>query len=208
MTNKKRNLSAVDEPTLDINSSYTESSLKCITFNDNNNDTNNDNTSVVVEVQSNSKKVKSLPVGYVCRACGEIDKHAIYDCPSKIKKPKQTTDNISKNEIKITIGDVAESDTDSKHHKNDLGSKHNNTTTTTTTNDSSVNKAIKDNKYTVFISGLPFKIKKTEILHFFKDENIGNDILPGRDIRLVCFEDKPDKCKGIISYVIFKTFIL
>lgn len=35
------------------------------------------------------KKSKPLPDGYVCRACGVIDSHAIYDCPLKISKKKE-----------------------------------------------------------------------------------------------------------------------
>lgn len=53
------------------------------------------NESVADQVtEIKTKKSKLLPDGYVCRACGESNSHAIYDCPLKISKKEE------KNEIK------------------------------------------------------------------------------------------------------------
>ena len=50
------------------------------------------------ETEVKTKKSKLLPDGYVCRACGESNSHAIYDCPLKISKKEEkskTKDSVS-----------------------------------------------------------------------------------------------------------------
>jgi hypothetical protein len=34
-----------------------------------------------VSSSAGKKEAKPLPAGYVCKACGAVDAHAIYDCP-------------------------------------------------------------------------------------------------------------------------------
>jgi hypothetical protein len=55
------------------------------------------------------KKAKPLPDGYVCRACGESNGHAIYDCPlkkSKIKEKKPKKDIVPAKNETVTDGSL------------------------------------------------------------------------------------------------------
>lgn len=144
-----------------------------------------------VKVQSSSGKAKKpLPPGYVCKACGMVDDHAIYNCSKAIKKEKKDVKEaapvetpeqkeeakvIAKQEFKAKVVAAA---VDAENTK-------------------------PSQPLTVFISGLPFKIKRTTLIDIFQKKGFA-DGLQGKDVKLVMFEDKPEKCRGL-AYVTFKT---
>ena len=133
------------------------------------------------------KKKKALPSGYVCKACGMVDDHAIYNCTLAIKKTKEEK---KKNSEKQVEAQLAEPETAVTESKAELETA--NSTVTTTSNPN-----------TVFITGLPFKITRNKVIDIFQKEGFASDI-GGKDVKLVMFEDKPDKCRGL-AYVTFRT---
>jgi len=150
--------------------------------------------------QQVSKKRKPLPIGYICRACGEVGMHAIYECPLKVPLKKLKTvasDHISPSPASICV----ELDEEKLEQKSSLAQSRiltssaidNKNHITATTHTSHIN------KHVVFISGLPFNCKRNEVIAFFQSEGIGSD-LTGKDVRLVMFDDSPQRCKGL-AYV-------
>ena len=153
------------------------------TFDDEGNDVD---TAVAVSNKTNPTdsqkgKKKALPPGYVCKACGMKDDHAIYNCPLAVKKAK-----LAKEESLATEKDSTAIET-----------KKEEVPATAVTDEPSTN------PLTAFITGLPFKINRNALINIFQNEGIGSE-LTGKDVRLVMFDDKPDKCRGL-AYVTFKT---
>jgi len=133
-------------------------------------------TSVTTMTSSKSKRAqKPPPAGYVCAACnGELgdSPHWIYDCPTKQKKKPATT---------VTPPPTPPSSKNNKKHKKTGG---------TGVHDPSENK--------VFISGLPFDCKESEVREFFSNKTQKNDRIV--DVQLMRFKDteknKRGRCNG------------
>jgi hypothetical protein len=142
---------------------------------------------------------KPLPPGYVCKACGMKDDHAIYNCTLAIKKPKAekvADKTVDEPEAKVEKA-VEKAVEKPKFTASSAASKTDGATATETaaTNE--------DMPLTVFISGLPFKINRTKVIDIFQKEGFASDIT-GKEVKLVMFEDKPEKCRGL-AYVTFKS---
>lgn len=133
---------------------------------------NEENPEDVIATPSTKKrKIKDLPSGYVCHACGAVEDHAIYNCPIKISNK---LDNKKKRRgEKDTVVDAP---------------------ATSFPGQTGVIKA-------VYISGLPFSYDKEQLMALIQGQNDTTPIgITSRDITLLTFEDNPDKCKGM-AYV-------
>lgn len=137
---------------------------------------------------TSSGKKKALPPGYVCKACGMVDDHAIYNCTKAIKKVKEP-----KVVAKPAVAEPAA--TAVKGESTETEAK-------TETKKAAAEPTVTTSPLTVFMSGLPFKIKRTTIIDLFQKKGFAEG-LQGKDVKLVMFEDKPDKCRGL-AYVTFK----
>jgi hypothetical protein len=146
---------------------------------------------------------KPLPPGYVCKACGMKDDHAIYNCTLAIKKPKaeKVVEKVAEEKEVATenVEKVAEKAAEKPKFNASSGATKaaaaDATETTATTNEAM--------PLTVFISGLPFKINRTKVIDIFQKEGFASDIT-GKEVKLIMFEDKPEKCRGL-AYVTFKS---
>eukprot|EP01038_Epipyxis_sp_PR26KG_P011339 gene11339-15204_t len=133
-----------------------------------------------------------LPVGYVCKACGIANDHAIYNCSRKLKKKKL---------------DVNSNGNDNSNDVSPLSIKPKSTANTIPFNDQE-NKPVKvrsDSTTTLFVSGLPFTFTKEQLQDLLQQKlndytNEDNDLIPIQDINLIMFADNPKKCKGV-AYV-------
>lgn len=144
---------------------------------------------VAVKQSEAPKVVKSLPPGYTCNACGAVDDHAIYNCPKKIKK-----------KMRLENGDaaiVAKSSTS----KNCGGDSTNSKGSVESSSSSGQTEEQAANRLTAFLSGLPFDVKKTDVIKLINDADISS-VPQAKDIRLVMFEDNTKKCKGL-AYIKF-----
>lgn len=148
--------------------------------------------------QNNSNKAKKpLPPGYVCKACGMVDDHAIYNCTKAIKKEK-TKDSAKEAKVEAPVEtpeQIAEAKAVAK-----VEFKAKVTAAAASTDPESTKSSI---PLTVFITGLPFKIKRTTVIDIFQKKDFGAD-LQGKDVKLVMFDDAPEKCRGL-AYVTFKS---
>lgn len=164
--------------------------------------------------KTESKKRKPLPAGYICRACGEVGMHAIYECPLKVPLKKMKTavtaaDTISPTPAVEVVDEVEEvtgsRDDDSAHLVQESNRRNKDTKqqvkATDGTDPSQPRTSILSTKHVVFITGLPFSCKHAEVISVFQSEGIGND-LSRKDVRLVMFDDSPQRCKGL-AYVTF-----
>jgi len=128
---------------------------------------------------SKEKVKKPLPPGYVCGACGLKDDHAIYNCPNKIsKKKKESADG------KDTTAKAANATT--------VKASASATATAIAT-------APEIPTTSVYVSGLPFKMTKDEVLEFLESKGCLEGLL---DVHLVPFADNEKKHKGVafLSY--------
>jgi hypothetical protein len=137
------------------------------------------------EDETVEKIKKPLPPGYVCKACGAVDAHAIYDCTLKLSKKKKAA--AAKKEIKSENDNTQEDGQQQQDEENVTAS------------------------YSLFVSGLPFDANKHEFLKFLqsslsqskqeRDEEENNEVttvkLTPRDIILLNFTDNPSKCNGL-----------
>jgi hypothetical protein len=139
------------------------------------------------EAQSVEKIKKPLPPGYVCKACGKVDDHAIYDCTLKVSKTKKG------NASKQTVNSKDNNDQGDGQQQDD---------------DENVSAS-----YSLFVSGLPFETNKHEFLKFLqssvsqskqqdevddeKNTEVTTVTLSTRDIILLNFTDNPSKCNGL-----------
>jgi hypothetical protein len=132
-----------------------------------------EDTPVVQPVVKRVKVVKPLPPGYVCKACGAVDDHAIYNCTRKVAK-KDT-----EKEVAAAAAVPA--------------------TETTTTPAAAANDTPAEFKKYVFVSGLPFDTNKAKLLDLVKDkmEDPESCTLEMRDFFIVTFKDNPQKCRGL-----------
>ena len=166
--------------------------------------------------KTESKKRKPLPAGYICRACGEVGMHAIYECPlkvplKKIKTAATAADATSSTPAVVVVDEVEEAtgsrDDDSAHlvQKSNRSNKdtqqHQVKEATDGTDLSQPRTSSLSTKHVVFITGLPFSCKHAEVIAVFQSEGIGSD-LSRKDVRLVMFDDSPQRCKGL-AYVTF-----
>ena len=123
---------------------------------------------------SSSKKSKPLPPNYVCKICGAKDEHAVYECPNKIKnfgKSKASSEN-------STFEIVKSSEPVEKHASDDTAEHSSN--------------------MSVYVSGLPYDIKRESLVAFFVEHGCSATGLDAkRDVKLVMFDDNANKCKGI-----------
>jgi RNA recognition motif-containing protein len=136
--------------------------------------------STVTEKKTKSKK--PLPPGYVCKACGKVDDHAIYDCTLAIKKPKKQQEDVkaSPDEVK------QETETSVKKEASVDRPKV-------------VSAAATVLPLTVFVTGLPFSINRKKVIDIFQSKGFASDIT-GKNVKLLMFEDSPEKCRGL-AYV-------
>lgn len=163
-----------------------------------------------------SKKRKPLPAGYICRACGEVGIHAIYECPLKVPLKKLKTADTSAADTSIpspAVVVVLEEEQEEATGTRDDDSTHHPVPKSIKSSNKDIIQQIKkatdgpgpshplSTKHVVFISGLPFSCKATEVIAVFQSEGIGSD-LSRKDVRLVMFDDSPQRCKGL-AYVTF-----
>lgn len=164
--------------------------------------------------KAESKKRKPLPDGYICRACGEVGMHAIYECPLKVplKKLKTTVTAADTTSLSSAVVVVVEEEMEASISRDDDSahpvqkSIRNNKDTqqvkaTDVSSGPSQPRTTISTKHVVFISGLPFSCKPAEVIAVFQSEGIGSN-LSRKDVRLVMFEDSPQRCKGL-AYVTF-----
>ena len=163
--------------------------------------------------KAESKKRKPLPDGYICRACGKVGMHAIYECPLKVplKKLKTAATAADTTSLSPAVVVVVEEemettgsrDDDSAHpvQKSIRSNKDTKQMKATDGSGPSQPRTTNSTKHVVFISGLPFSCKPAEVIAVFQSEGIGSD-LSRKDVRLVMFEDSPQRCKGL-AYVTF-----
>lgn len=117
------------------------------------------------------KAPKPLPPGYVCKACGLKDDHAIYNCPNKISKKE-----VDKKKSSVVSSDVVLDAATAAVPESSSGSF---------------------TKY-VFVSGLPFEMTKGKLLELIDEDDPENPVdLEIRDIFIVTFKDNPSKCRGL-----------
>lgn len=88
---------------------------------------------------------KSLPDGYVCKACGELNSHAIYDCPLKFSKKKRIEPKEDS-----TTRQLPENTTEADEQ------------------------AQLPTVVNLYISGLPFDITTKKLVQLFKDAGVSN----------------------------------
>eukprot|EP01032_Pedospumella_encystans_P013394 gene13394-15422_t len=140
---------------------------------------------------SSGKAKKPLPPGYVCKACGMVDDHAIYNCTQAIKKEK------TKEPKEVKVVETPEEKEEAKVvAKTEFKAK-----VVAAAADAEATKP--SIPLTAFMSGLPFKVKRTTVIDIFQKKGFASD-LQGKDVKLVMFEDAPEKCRGL-AYVTFKT---
>lgn len=125
------------------------------------------------------KKSKPLPPGYVCKVCGAKDDHAVYNCPNKIKNFGKVSSSSVQNSAQSSSFEVV------KAEANETEAVESNAVESTTS-------------MSVFISGLPFDIKRESLVSFLVEQGCNAASLDAkRDVKLVMFDDNPNKCKGI-----------
>lgn len=163
--------------------------------------------------KAESKKRKPLPDGYICRACGKVGMHAIYECPLKVplKKLKTAATAADTTSLSPAVVVVVEEEMEATGSRDDDSVRpvqksirsNKDTQQLEATDDSgpSQPRTTNSTKHVVFISGLPFSCKSAEVIAVFQSEGIGSD-LSRKDVRLVMFEDSPQRCKGL-AYVTF-----
>ena len=163
--------------------------------------------------KAESKKRKPLPDGYICRACGKVGMHAIYECPLKVplKKLKTAATAADITSLSPAVVVVVEEEMETGSRDDDLAHpvqksiRSNKDTQQVKATDGSSGplqpRTTNSIKHVVFISGLPFSCKPAEVIAVFQSEGIGSD-LSRKDVRLVMFEDSPQRCKGL-AYVTF-----
>eukprot|EP00520_Triparma_pacifica_P019155 CAMPEP_0118646532 /NCGR_PEP_ID=MMETSP0785-20121206/8111_1 /TAXON_ID=91992 /ORGANISM="Bolidomonas pacifica, Strain CCMP 1866" /LENGTH=330 /DNA_ID=CAMNT_0006538541 /DNA_START=99 /DNA_END=1087 /DNA_ORIENTATION=+ len=127
---------------------------------------------------SSSRSKKPVPPGYVCSACkGKEGQHWIFDC--RVYKERKEKERKEKEEAER--GEEKEGGNNDKKKKKKKKKKNNSSTSSSSSSNPSPNK--------VFISGLPFDVKTSDVTSFFSP--FGN--ITG--IRLFCFDDSK-RCKG------------
>jgi hypothetical protein len=151
--------------------------------------------------ESGSKgKKKALPPGYVCKACGMKDDHAIYNCTLAVKRSKE-----EKEALKPEVPPPAKLDAVSVTPKSQPAAKGENSAKEVkqSTAPSSSDTTAADTSLTAFITGLPFKTSRSKVIDIFQSEGFAKDVT-GKEVKLVMFEDRPEKCRGL-AYVTFKS---
>jgi hypothetical protein len=155
-----------------------------------------------VSSSAGKKEAKPLPAGYVCKACGVVDAHAIYDCPLKIKKTKGVKEVVKEKEVEKekegeeVVGEevVGEEGVESKKVHKKLKTESAETEKEAKEGGPGVGDVVvvnaEANALTVFVSGLPFRIKRHQLIDIFQKEGFAKDV-HGKDCRLVMFEDAP-----------------
>jgi len=146
----------------------------------------------VPKSEKKQKEKKPLPPGYICKACGAVDEHAIYECPRKIKKKDLNDDtNVShskKKDNKSSVKKVAQQ-MESKEEEDEAEETSN-----------AHNSNPETNSLSLFVSGLPFDTNKGEFLKFInKSLNTSDHTceLTTRDLILLNFPDNPSRCNGL-----------
>ncbi len=176
----------------------------------------------LVEEGKASKKVKPLPPGYVCKACGVKEDHAIYNCPNKKKSSTLSTTSSAISAVKTTSAtskDGSSSDSSSSDSDTSSGSGSSSSGTDIDSDDSDneeqsakkkkdssksrrdTNESSTDGTQQVYISGLPFDMTVAKFLKLVSDHGIEGLKQPF-GVHLVPFEDNPSKCKGV-AFVTF-----
>jgi hypothetical protein len=154
-------------------------------------------TPVVRSSAVKSKEPRPLPAGYVCKACGAVDAHAIYDCHLKVKKTKAPKEEMEEEKEVEKASKKAPFKSDSSADEGNVSKKQKTETSEAAIVGEVVN--AEANALTVFVSGLPFRIKRHHLIDIFQKEGFAADV-HGKDVRLVMFEDAPEKCRGL-AYV-------
>jgi|EP01033_Poteriospumella_lacustris_P015170 hypothetical protein len=134
------------------------------------------------------KAKKELPAGYVCNACGAVGQHAIYECPQKVSKKKAKKAAAGESETKDSTAEpTVAAATPAASSSSEAAAS---------TADSQADPAAPAIK-TIFLSGLPFDITKDKLLKAI--ESISDSVcnLSLRNITLLCFQDNPNRCRGI-----------
>lgn len=136
-----------------------------------------------------AKAKKELPAGYVCNACGAVGQHAIYECPQKISKKKAKKADAGEGETTTATSEpkVAKAAAAAASSSSEAASS------ATTSEAETTGPAIK----TVFLSGLPFDITKDKLLKTIESISDAVCNLSQRNITLLCFQDNPNRCRGI-----------
>lgn len=144
-------------------------------------------------------KKKALPPGYVCKACGMKDDHAIYNCTLAIKKTK-TEKQEEKEKVEVTTAapEAVPASAPTAKSKPPTKPVAEGAAVPSSSSDANVNTS---NPLTAFITGLPFKTSRTKVIDIFQKEGFASD-LTGKEVKLVMFEDRPEKCRGL-AYVTF-----
>jgi len=132
------------------------------------------------------KRSKSLPEGYICKACGSSE-HSIHDCSNKITSKKQKVSNNNNNEVASSLT--------SEHIKEEITQTKKSSSSVAPTESSHIEKYSSKKAY---VSGLPFHITKLKLKEIL--ENASCDVA---HITLSCFTDNPSKCKGV-AFVTFR----
>lgn len=144
--------------------------------------TKDDEEQPTTATNSAPKVKKPLPPGYVCKACGAVDSHAIYDCPSKIsKKQQQKSQTIS---------------ADEEHVKPRINLVKARTAPVVAPPSPAVAVQAKFYK-SIFLSGLPFDMTRAKILELIQASNEAPCNIEEKNVVLIPFSDNPNRCRGI-----------
>lgn len=142
-------------------------------------------TSAPEAAAASVKAKKELPAGYVCNACGAVGQHAIYECPQKVSKKKAKKADAGESEATKSTNESAAKPAASSSSE-----------AAATTADNEADTAAPAIK-TVFLSGLPFDITKDKLLKTIESISDAVCNLSQRNITLLCFQDNPNRCRGI-----------
>jgi hypothetical protein len=119
------------------------------------------------------KVEKDLPPGYICKACGAKDEHAIYNCPVKIPKKKMDKSKKQKEASAEQSGDGG----------GDGGGDGD--------GDGGATAA-------VWLEGLPFDTNVDKLREMLKEHSCDKH-LKYKGITIATFSDNKNKCKGMAS---------
>lgn len=145
----------------------------------NSDDEETSNRKVSASSSSSNKKSKPLPPGYVCKVCGAKDDHAVYNCPNKIKNFGKVKSSSEKKSSEPSTFEVVKSEPEQSEEAENSA-------------------AVEPHSMSVYVSGLPFDIKREKLIEFFVEQGCNPATIDAkRDVRLVMFDDNPNKCKGI-----------
>lgn len=139
------------------------------------------------QASSNKKTLKAkkpLPFGYICKACGAVDSHAIYDCPSKVSKKEQ---------LRKPTTSISTSTTSEKHLK-----AHSSPVKPRLAVAAPPSPALQTKFYkSVFLSGLPFDMTKAKVLELIQALIESPCNIEEKNVVLMPFPDNQNRCRGI-----------